>query len=84
MHSSLLKHRVSSNKSKNSLMTCLYLHKCKSLAAALEAEHPSVNPCPKQKPHNMHTSLFFKIIFSRNTQSFQYLNLKLTEDEKLP
>lgn len=65
-------------------MSFLYLRKCKSLAAALEAEHPSVNPCSKQKTHNMHTSFGFLIIFSRHTQSFKYLTLKLTEDEKLP
>lgn len=30
-------------------MSFLYLHKCKSLAAALEAERPSVTPCSKTK-----------------------------------
>lgn len=41
-YSSLLEHQIS-------LTSILYLHKCKSLAAALEAERPSVNPCSKQK-----------------------------------
>lgn len=56
-------------------MSFPYLHKCKSLAAALEVERPSVNPCSKQKNiQHAYQGFFLNYFFKayRHTQSFQY------------